>query len=82
MTILRSLLILIFLSLIGCRGENDPPRVSKSQPDILFCWDGVVYYYSKVSGYTGGIAPAFNPDGSLKLCNQQEESSNGNNKTR
>lgn len=57
---MRKIYILILATLLisGCTNRDGTPTVSSKK-----CYDGVLYYRM---GH--GVAPAYNTDGSLKLC--------------
>lgn len=55
-------LSLLLVSLSGCNGKPSNARWTYNKE----CLDGVVYY-----GSMKKLAPAFNQDGTLKLCDKE-----------
>jgi hypothetical protein len=55
-------LVLVFVA--GCSAPEQPENVTISNW-IKACYDGVLYYSGAHS-----LAPAFNRDGTLKLCGE------------
>lgn len=69
----KKILVAVLLSFIffGCERyttEEGKTFTNRSLIQNILCIDGVLYYY-----YGSGLAAAFNPDGSLKLCNKVTE---------